>query len=118
MSSRREFITLLGRVAASAIAGFQLTQLAFVALVKGGFCQPPMLTNIEAGNRGHRDRGSRGSTSSSSFRKGFLSFSRRPILLAGDERADTGSGLRAILSTLEELIPGCDNQHGGQSLRR
>ena len=62
----------------------------------------------QAGNRGHRDRRSRGielPKSSPSFRKGFLSFSRRPILLAGDERTDTRLGLRAILSALAGLIP-------------
>jgi hypothetical protein len=36
-----------------------------------------------------------------------------PIMLAGDERAETRSGLRAILPALEDPVPGCDDQHWG-----
>jgi hypothetical protein len=34
-------------------------------------------------------------------------------MLAGDERAETRSGLRAILPALENLVAGYDDQHWG-----
>jgi hypothetical protein len=34
-------------------------------------------------------------------------------MLAGDERADTRSGLCAILPALEDLVHGCQDQHWG-----
>ena len=40
-----------------------------------------------------------------------------PIMLAGDERADTRSGLRAILTALTQS-PAVTTSIGGQSLRR
>ena len=41
-----------------------------------------------------------------------------PIMLAGDERADTRSGLRAILAALEDPVLGRDDQHGRPVLCR
>jgi hypothetical protein len=37
----------------------------------------------------------------------------RPIMLAGDERADIRSALRAILPALENLVPRYDDEHWG-----